>query len=87
MLWLLAGHLTIGFLLGLCCRAPVLIAATFLAVPSNIGLGLAAGQSIGTSVVFMVVFLVALQLAYFAGFSVATHARMEEARKKETDGH
>ena len=87
MLWLLAGHLTTGFLLGLCCRTPVLIAATFLAVPLNIGVGLAAGQSLGMSIVFMVLSLMALQLAYFAGFSVATHARMKEARKKETDGH
>jgi hypothetical protein len=87
VLWRLAGHFTTGFLLGLCCRAPVLIAATFLAVPLDIGLGLAAGQSLGMSIAFMVLSLVALQLAYFAGFSVATHTRTKGARKKETGGH
>jgi hypothetical protein len=76
MLWFLAGHTAVGFVLGLYCRTRALIAATFLTVPLNAGLCLANGWSFGRSVTYLVFALTALQLSYLAGFSVVVRIHM-----------
>jgi hypothetical protein len=71
VLWLLIAYGIAGLLLGLYGRAPVLIAASFAAVPVGVALSLAMGLSLGSALVLAFGCLSALEFAYFAGALVA----------------